>query len=159
MRFLLRFTTLKARMTAVVTALVFLASVLLALASLHLAERQMAQLVGDREFALLSSAAAHLEQNLAAKRTLLRSAGEGARAARIDTGMAMQAYLENHTTLREQFFNVGAMDARGELVANLSDRRQIGTLSVATGPTSARRCACAKASCRSRFAASCRASP
>ncbi len=134
MRFQPRFTTLKARMTAVVTALVFVASVLLAVFGLHLAERQMAQLVGDREFALLSSAAAHLEQNLAAKRTLLRSAVEGARAARIGTGEAMQAYLESHTTLREQFFNVGAMDAAGKLVANLSDRRQIGTLSVADRP-------------------------
>ncbi|GGB99808.1 sensor domain-containing diguanylate cyclase [Pseudoduganella buxea] len=134
MRLLLRLTTLKARMTVVVTALVFLASVLLALAGLHLAERQMAQLVGDREFALLSSAAAHLEQNLAAKRILLRSAAEGARAARIGTGEAMQAYLESHATLREQYFNVAALDSQGELVANLSDRRQVGTLSAGDRP-------------------------
>ncbi len=134
MRFPLRLTTLKARMTVVVTALVFLASVLLALAGLHLAERQMTRLVGDREYALLSSAAAHLEQNLAAKRILLRSAAEGARTARIGTGEAMQAYLESHATLREQFFNVGAMDAGGMLAANLTDRRQVGTMSVADRP-------------------------
>ncbi len=134
MRLLLRLTTLKARMTVVVTALVFFASVLLAFAGLHLAERQMARLVGEREFALLSSAAAHLEQNMAAKRTLLRSVAEGARATRIGTGEAMQAYLESHATLREQFFNVGAMDEAGILVANLTDRRQVGKMSVAERP-------------------------
>jgi len=118
-------------MTLVVTALVFLSSVLVALVTLYLAERQMSRLVGEREYALLSSAAAHLEQDLAAKRTLLRATGEGARAAGIARGFAIQTYLEHYTTLREEFFNVVAFDADGNLVASLADRRQIGKLSAA----------------------------
>jgi len=126
--------SLKSRMTLVVTVLVFCSSILVALGALYLAERQMSQLVGEREYALLSSAAAHLEQDLAAKRTLLRAVGEGARAAGVGAGAGIQPYLERYTTLREEFFNVVAFDADGALVASLADRRQIGTLTAAGRP-------------------------
>lgn len=123
--------SLKSRMTLVVTVLVFCSSILVALGALYLAERQMSQLVGEREYALLSSAAAHLEQDLAAKRTLLQAVGEGARAAGVSAGAPIQSYLERYTTLREEFFNVVAFDPDGALVASLADRRQVGTLSAA----------------------------
>ncbi|WUR16190.1 GGDEF domain-containing protein [[Empedobacter] haloabium] len=134
MRFVHPVKNLKSRLTVVITALVFVSSVLLALAALTLAEREMAGLVGDREFALLSSAAGHLERDLDAKRTLLRAIAEGAHPDSLAEPGAVQAYLERHGTLREQFFNVVAFDASGTLVASLTDRRQIGTFSGADRP-------------------------
>ncbi|AXA90707.1 GGDEF domain-containing protein [Massilia sp. YMA4] len=134
MRFVHPVKNLKSRLTVVITALVFVSSVLLALAALTLAEREMAGLVGDREFALLSSAAGHLERDLDAKRTLLRAIAKGAHPDSLAEPGAVQAYLERHGTLREQFFNVVAFDASGTLVASLTDRRQIGTFSGADRP-------------------------
>ncbi|AVR97012.1 sensor domain-containing diguanylate cyclase [Pseudoduganella armeniaca] len=134
MRFVHPVKNLKSRLTVVITALVFISGVLLALAALTLAEREMAGLVGDREYALLSSAAGHLERDLDAKRTLLRAIGEGAQLDGLAAPGAVQSYLERHATLREQFFNVVAFDPSGKLVASLVDRRQIGTLSVADRP-------------------------
>lgn len=128
MRFVHPVKNLKSRLTLVVTVLVFASGVLLALAALTLAEREMAGLVGDREYALLSSAAGNLERDLGAKRTLLRAVAEGAQPDGLAQPGALQAYLERHATLREQFFNVVAFDASGKLVASLTDRRQIGTI-------------------------------
>lgn len=134
MRFVHPVQNLKSRLTVVITALVFVSGVLLALAALTLAERDMVGLVGDREYALLSSAANNLERDLDAKRTLLRAVAEGAQPDSLAAPGAVQAYLERHATLREQFFNVVAFDRGGTLVASLVDRRQIGTISAADRP-------------------------
>jgi diguanylate cyclase (GGDEF)-like protein len=134
MRFVHPVQNLKSRLTVVITALVFFSGVLLALAALTLAEREMAGLVGDREYALLSSAAGNLERDLDAKRTLLRAVAEGAATDTLAAPGVLQAYLERHGTLREQFFNVVAFDTTGTLIASLTDRRQIGTLSAADRP-------------------------
>ncbi|MBB3224942.1 GGDEF domain-containing protein [Pseudoduganella umbonata] len=114
------FNTLKARMTVIVCALVFLSGILLAIYAVNIVERDMAKLVGDREYALLSSAAAQMEQDLQSKRAVLRVTAEGMRAAQVFRPAAVRRHLEQVPSLDQQFFNTVAIDAKGVLMTSLS---------------------------------------
>jgi len=114
--------SVKFRMSAVLGLLVLLAAGLVALSSLYFAERQMRTVLGQEQLTLLSSAAAYIDQNLSAKRTLLAVVAE--RSAQDPGGV--QQLLEQHLILREEFFNVVAMDRHGAMIGNLNDRREIG---------------------------------
>ena len=118
--------TLKSRLTVVVGFLVLLAAALVAYVSLQLGERQMRAVVGDQQFALLSSAAAYIDEDLASKKTLMMAMGEQLSLGDYTAPSAIQHFLEAHGSLREEFFNVIVLDKTGELVANLNDRRAIG---------------------------------
>ena len=124
---LVRIGTLRSRLTVVVSFLVLLATALVAYVSLHLGERQMRAVVGDQQFALLSSAAAYIDEDLASKKTLIMAMGEQLAQSDYSAPSAIQQFLEAHTSLREEFFNVIALDSTGNLIANLNDRRAIGT--------------------------------
>lgn len=125
------FGTLKSRITVVMVLLVLLAAGLVAYVSLHLAEREMRAVVGDQQFALLSSAAAYIDEDLGAKKTLLIAMGEQLALADYGAPAALQQFLEAHASLRGEFFNVIALDAAGKLIADLNDRRAIGTANFA----------------------------
>lgn len=126
-----RFGTLKSRITVVMVLLVLLAAGLVAYVSLQLVEREMRAVVGDQQFALLSSAAAYIDEDLAAKKTLLMAMGEQLALADYRAPSAIQQFLEAHASLRGEFFNVIALDADGKLLANLHDRRTVGTANFA----------------------------
>jgi len=119
--------TLKSRITVVVGFLVLLSASLVAYVSLYLGERQMRAVVGDQQFALLSSAAAYIDRDLASKKTLLMAMGEQLALDDYSAPSAIQHFLEAHTSLRGEFFNVLALDNTGELLANLNNRGVIGT--------------------------------
>lgn len=123
--------TLKFRMTLVVGLLALLGAGLVALVSLVLVERQMKAIVGDQEAALLASAAAYIDHDLAAKKMLLKLLGEQLPAEVLRSPAALQPWLEGHATLRDEFFNVAVFDTAGGLVANLNDRRLLGSINVA----------------------------
>lgn len=123
--------TLKFRMTIVVVFLVLLATGLVAGAALYMAERQMRSVVGDQQYALVSSAAAHIDGDLNSKKNLLKAFSEGLPKPVLRNAAEFQGFLESHSSLREEFFNVAVFDGAGNLIANLSDRRQIGKLNVA----------------------------
>ncbi|HEX8603832.1 MAG TPA: diguanylate cyclase [Pseudoduganella sp.] len=125
------FTTLKARMTVIVCALVFLSGILLAVYAVNIVERDMTRLVGDREYALLSSAAAQMDQDLQAKRTVLRVAAEGMQAAGASQPAAVRQYLQRVSSLQQQFFNTVAFDADGVLLTSLADGVAAGQATVA----------------------------
>ncbi|UGQ47775.1 GGDEF domain-containing protein [Massilia endophytica] len=118
--------SVKFRMTAVLGMLVLLAAGLVALVSLTLAERHMRKVLGDEQMALLSSAAAYIDQNLNAQRSLLAVLAERFPAEAMHDARQVQGVLEDHFTLRDEFFNVSAVNRHGDLVANLNDRRAIG---------------------------------
>jgi diguanylate cyclase (GGDEF)-like protein len=113
-------------MSAVLGLLVLLAAGIVALSSLYFAERQMRTVLGQEQLTLLSSAAAYIDQNLNAKRTLLLAVAEQAGANARRDGAPVQQLLEQHHTLRDEFFNVVAVAPHGEIIANLNDRREIG---------------------------------
>ncbi|WP_173346249.1 diguanylate cyclase domain-containing protein [Pseudoduganella dura] len=118
-------------MTVIVGALVFLSGMLLALYAINIVERDMAQLVGDREYALLSSAAAQMEQDLNAKRTVLRVTAEGMQAAGAYDPAAVRNYLQRVPSLGQQFFNTVALDANGVLLTSLAGGAAAGQATVA----------------------------
>jgi diguanylate cyclase (GGDEF)-like protein len=131
MRFHFNSSTLKSRVTVLLIVLVFLSAGLVALASLYIAERQMRTVVGDQQQALLASVAAYIDQDLDGKRALLTGLAEQIDVATLHDARRLQTLLERRLSLRDEFFNVVAFDASGELVANLDDRRNIGKLNVA----------------------------
>jgi diguanylate cyclase (GGDEF)-like protein len=131
MQFYFRQGTLQSRVTALLIVLVFVATGLVALASLTIAERQMRVIVGDQQQALLTSIAAFIDQDLDAKRMLISGLAEQLTEETLQDPRRLQAFLERRSTLRTSFFNVVAFDPSGNLIANLNDRRVIGTLNVA----------------------------
>jgi diguanylate cyclase (GGDEF)-like protein len=130
MQFYFRSGTLKSRVTALLIVLVFVSTGLVALASLTIGERQMRVIVGDQQQALLTSVAAFIDQDLEGKRMLLAGLAEQLAEETRDPSR-LQAFLERRTTLRSTFSNVVAFDPSGKLIANLTDRRAIGTINAA----------------------------
>jgi diguanylate cyclase (GGDEF)-like protein len=131
MQFYFRSGTLKSRVTLLLILLVFVSTGLVALASLTIAERQMRVIVGDQQQALLTSVAAFIDQDLNAKRMLLSGLAEQLTEETLHDPRRLQAFLERRSTLRTTFFNVVAFDPAGNLIANLNDRRAIGSINVA----------------------------
>lgn len=117
--------TLKLRLTVVVGFLVLLAAALVAYVSLQLGEHKMRAVVGDQQFALLSSAASYIDEDLASKKTLITAMGEQLVLGDYSAPSAIQRFLEAHASLRDEFFNVIALDGSGKLIANLNNRRAI----------------------------------
>ncbi|RSZ60634.1 diguanylate cyclase [Massilia atriviolacea] len=123
MRFSLNPATLKFRLTVLVIGLVLLATSVLTFVALHLAERQMRDVIGSQQVALLSSAAAYIDADLEARQILLKTLREelGRTDGRPSGGL--QTFLEAHAGLRDEFFNVLVLDGTGTMLANLNDRR------------------------------------
>lgn len=121
--------TFRLRMAVLVAGLVLLATGLVALALSWQAERRLRADIGAQQAALLSSAAAFIDQDLASKRELLQAQAE--RIGPYVTPQQLQAMLERSASLRAAFFNVTAFDPRGLLFASLRDRREAGHLNVA----------------------------
>ena len=125
---LIRAGTLKTRICVLLVCLVLLSAGLVTYVALQLAERQMRVVVGDQQFALLTSAAAYIDEDLASKKTLLIAIGEQLTLSHESTPDAVQLFLEAHASLRGEFSNVVVLNATGNLIANLNDRRLVGTV-------------------------------
>ncbi|KQX01093.1 diguanylate cyclase [Massilia sp. Root418] len=124
------FLSFKFKITLLVTAMVLIAGLGVGGVSLLIAESAMRQSIARQELTLLSSAAANVDRDIIAKRQLLKSLTEQV-AGREPSLDDIQTLLEAHGSLRDEFFNVTAFDAEGNLVASLRDRRAKGTLNVA----------------------------
>jgi diguanylate cyclase (GGDEF)-like protein/PAS domain S-box-containing protein len=110
---------LKIRLTSVVVVLVLAATVLVTMVALAMAERDMKGVIGDQQFAVISSAAAFIDDRLDAKKQLMAAlANDLPEAARPDPRM-VQSYLEAHAGLRTEFLNLSAFDRDGRLIASL----------------------------------------
>lgn len=125
------FLSFKFKITMLVTATVLIAGMGVGGVSLLIAEAGMRESIAQQEQALLASAAAYVDRDIVAKRQLLKSLTESMTGSEVRLGRT-QALLEAHSTLRDEFFNVTVFDIAGELVASLRDRRDKGTLNVAT---------------------------
>jgi diguanylate cyclase (GGDEF)-like protein/PAS domain S-box-containing protein len=107
--------SLKFRMTAVVVALVLAATVIVTSLALLLAERDMEAVIGDQQYALLSAAAANIDTQLEAKRTLLASLADAMPADIGEHPERMQPFIEHHPTVRAAFLNLVTYDRKGVL--------------------------------------------
>ena len=110
--------TLKARMASVVLLLVLAATLVVTLLALMLAERDMKGVIGNQQYALLSSAAAFIDDRLAARKELIASLANGMPPAARTDRAALQAYLAARNPGGAEFFNVVAFDAAGKLAAS-----------------------------------------
>jgi diguanylate cyclase (GGDEF)-like protein len=111
----------KFKITALVIALVLVAGIGAGGISLLIAESELRQVIARQELSLLTSAAALIDNDLQNKQQLLTALTEHV-PGREPTLDQLQALFEAHGSLREQFFNVNAFDAKGNLVASLRDR-------------------------------------
>ena len=119
------FHSFKFKITATVTVMVLVAAIGVGGVSLLIFEASMRQVLAAQEMAMLTSTAAFIDNDLHSKRQALKSLAE-ARPGHQVTMDQIQSLLEAHSTLRDDFYNVLAIDADGNLIANLNDRRTIG---------------------------------
>ena len=108
--------SLKFRMTAVVVMLVLAATVIVTWVALVLAERDMKSVIGDQQYALLSSAAAQVDAQITAKKALLASLAD---AVPPDAGQGperMSAFVARHPAVRKEFLNLHIFNQAGVLI-------------------------------------------
>ena len=95
--------------------------------SLHIAELEIQKTTGDQQADLLSAAAAYLDGDLADKRVLLKTMAEGINGSAPGACGRIQAHIEQYSMSRDEFANVVAFDDKGLLIADLHDRKLIGS--------------------------------
>ncbi|MYN03863.1 diguanylate cyclase [Pseudoduganella sp. DS3] len=105
-------------MTCVVIAFVLAATTVLTWLALSMAERDMKAVIGQQQFSLLSLAAAHIDEQLAAKRLLLASIAEAVPPGQRNAD-GLRAAIERHAAAAAEFANVAAFDASGQYLASL----------------------------------------
>ncbi|XLZ71331.1 diguanylate cyclase [Massilia sp. SR12] len=115
--------SLRARMTCVVIAFVLTATTLLTWLALSMAERDMKAVIGQQQFSLLSLAAVHIDEQLAAKRLLLASIAEVVPPGQRNAA-TLRAAMERHPSVASEFANVAAFDAHGQYLASLRPPNQ-----------------------------------
>lgn len=111
--------TLKGRLTGAVMGLVALACLGTTAIALEIASWEMRHSTGRQQFALLTSAALHLESELDAKRALLKTIAEEISADGIRHHGTIQTLLEHHPSLRSRFLDVVALNQKGQIAGDL----------------------------------------
>ena len=111
--------SLKARMSVVVFLLVLGAVALLALATLAVAERDMRGVTGQQQYASLASAAVFIDEELAAKRNVLRVMADSLADRDVGDPAGLQRFLSAQTVLGKEFFTSGLIDLDGSVLASL----------------------------------------
>ena len=114
--------TLKLRMACVAAVLVFVATLLVTLSTLAVAERGMKSVIGDQQYAMLASAASFMDD-----RILARIAQVEALAASVPPGAAGdpaagRRFLEAQAPLwQHEYMNLILLDARGQQFTSLRE--------------------------------------
>jgi diguanylate cyclase (GGDEF)-like protein/PAS domain S-box-containing protein len=104
-------------MTTVVILLVLAATTIVTTVALMLAEHDMKAVIGAQQYAVLSSAAAYVDEQLEAKRALLSTLPEGLPPGIHSDPAALQALLLARPAVSAEFFNVVVFDRAGKMVA------------------------------------------
>ncbi|RYG89249.1 MAG: diguanylate cyclase [Alphaproteobacteria bacterium] len=124
------FASLSFRVTRLVVLLALTSAALAAVTALRPMEQRMRTATGEQQFAILKMAAASLDVQVEARRTLLRTAVQRVEA---ELRLSQQAVglLANQASLNGQFSSVFLLDAGGKVVAGLETPKAVGQ--VATG--------------------------
>jgi diguanylate cyclase (GGDEF)-like protein/PAS domain S-box-containing protein len=125
--------SLKARMTSVVVLLVLGAAAVVTTIALLAAERDMKEVIGRQQYALLTGAAAYLDEQLQAKSTFLAAVAETLPLASL-TPEGLRAALVRHPTVGAEFSNIVAFDVKAGLVANLRESGLSRSVNAAARP-------------------------
>ena len=113
--------SLKFRMTGVVVMLVLTATLIVTLVALLLAERDMKSIIGDQQYALLSSAAAQVDAQLGARKVLLASLADTMPLNAGEDPAVMAAFVERHQVARKEFLNLHIFTRQGTLLHTQGD--------------------------------------
>jgi len=116
------FSSFKVKLSVLVTGMVLIAAVGVGGISLLFADFQIERMIAKQELLALGGAAAYIDNDLRHKQQLLRAVAEEALTRELGPH-EIQALLESHDSLRDEFVNVAAYDARGDRVASLRDRQ------------------------------------
>ncbi len=108
--------SLKFRMTAVVVMLVLAATVIVTWVALVLAERDMKSVIGNQQYALLSSAAAQVDAQITAKEALLASLADAMPSDAGQDAERMSAFVARHPAVRKAFLNLHIFNRNGVLI-------------------------------------------
>ncbi|ATD62105.1 diguanylate cyclase [Janthinobacterium svalbardensis] len=111
--------SLKARMSVVVFLLVLTAVASLALATLSVAERGMRDVTGRQQYVSLASAAVFIDEELDAKRNVLRAMADSLAASGAHDDAGLQRFLAAQTVLGKEFYTAGVAATDGSLLASM----------------------------------------
>ena len=106
-------------MSVVVFLLVLAAVASLALATLSVAERGMRDVTGRQQYVSLASAAVFIDEELDAKRNVLRAIADSLPAGGARDGAGLQRFLDAQTVLGKEFYTAGVAAADGSLLASM----------------------------------------
>ncbi|WP_338679189.1 diguanylate cyclase [Janthinobacterium sp. TB1-E2] len=126
--------SLKARMSMVVFLLVLGAVASLALATLAVAERGMRDVMGRQQYVSLASAAVFIDEELDAKRNVLRAIADSLAASGAHDGASLQRFLAAQTVLGKEFYSSGVVDIDGIVLASVSPFKPQAGLNVKGRP-------------------------
>ncbi|MEX0140097.1 diguanylate cyclase [Massilia sp. LMS1-1-1.1] len=126
--------SLKARMSVVVFLLVLGAVASLALATLAVAERGMRDVMGRQQYVSLASAAVFIDEELDAKRNVLRAIADSLAASGAHDGPSLQRFLAAQTVLSKEFYSSGVVDIDGIVLASVSPFKPQAGLNVKGRP-------------------------
>ncbi|MGX9773596.1 diguanylate cyclase domain-containing protein [Janthinobacterium aestuarii] len=126
--------SLKARMSVIVFLLVLGAVASLALATLAVAERGMRDVMGRQQYVSLASAAVFIDEELDAKRNVLRAIADSLAASGAHDGASLQRFLAAQTVLSKEFYSSGVVDIDGIVLASVSPFKPQAGLNVKGRP-------------------------
>ena len=111
---------LKLRMACVAAVLVFVATLLVTLSTLAVAERGMKSVIGDQQHAMLASAASFMDDRILARVAQVESLAASLAPTAISDPEATRRVLEARGPMWEhEYLNLIVLDARGQQVISL----------------------------------------
>jgi len=113
--------TLRFKLSSLVVVLVLGATMTVTVVALMLAERDMKEVIGGQQYALMSGAAAHMDEHLAGKKAALAALAESLPAAALRDPRALRAFLEARPTARGEFSFVEIYAADGTLASAVGE--------------------------------------
>jgi len=125
-------------MSVVVFLLVLGAVALLALATLAVAERDMRDVTGRQQYVSLASAAVFIDEELDAKRNVLRAIADSLAAGGAHDGASLQRFLSAQTVLAREFYTAGVVAIDGTLLASVSPFKAQAGMNLKAGRISSR---------------------
>ncbi|PKB21042.1 signal transduction protein [Janthinobacterium sp. 64] len=106
-------------MSVVVFLLVLAAVASLALATLSVAERGMRDVTGRQQYVSLASAAVFIDEELDAKRNVLRAMADSLAASGAHDGAGLQRFLAAQTVLGKEFYTAAVVGVDGFVLASV----------------------------------------
>lgn len=111
---------LKLRMACVAAVLVFVATLLVTLSTLTVAERGMKAVIGDQQETMLAGAAAYMDHSIAARVAQLEALADRLpRAALRDPELARRVLVDQAPLWNEDYMNLLLLDTRGQQIASV----------------------------------------